>query len=223
MAVLVWAETCTLLYTAISIILDKGICILFYKSVVANNFHSMAHVEYEHISKASWGKRGEGSKGLEAVVGVGGWWEAAVTQALAAGDPAVPGQAGCPHGSGNGYTSTPVIHSQPGSTAKLCPNDNRTLSKFTKWYLRKINLTVVYTWRVGLGRNKKWVITKVQVWGNAYLLSQGIVTVKKESPETQGKTMISYYWTGCLGKQDGSPHRQARENPEKELVSEERS
>lgn len=49
MVSLVPAETCILLYTLRSLILDQGIWTLFYKSVIAKISQSMAHIENEYI------------------------------------------------------------------------------------------------------------------------------------------------------------------------------
>lgn len=67
---------------------------------------------------------------------------------------AVSSPACCPDGLGNGYTSTPVIHSRP-ILMQSFGIDNGNLSKFTKLHLREIKLTVVCVWRECLGQKDK--------------------------------------------------------------------
>lgn len=67
---------------------------------------------------------------------------------------AVSSPARCPHGLGNGYTCTPVIHSWPILTQSF-GIDNGKRSKFTKPHLREIKLTVVCVWRECLGQEDK--------------------------------------------------------------------
>lgn len=69
--------------------------------------------------------------------------------------PSCPRPGRMPSGLRKWITSTPVIHSWSTSVEKLCPNDNGKLSKSTKWYLREINLTVIYMWGVCLGQENK--------------------------------------------------------------------
>lgn len=80
-------------------------------------------------------------------------WAVAVSGSGCLGS-AVSSPARCPHGLGNGYTSTPVIHSWPILTQSF-GIDNGKRSKFTKLRLREIKPTVVCVRRECLGQRDK--------------------------------------------------------------------
>lgn len=141
---------------------------------------------------------------------------------LAVWGSAVPGQAGS-SGSGNGYMSTPIVHSHA-SVEKMYPNHNREIiqclqSGIWNWFDGHVYGGVCW-------RQKDEISSyHVQVWSNEYLHDDNSkVTIKgslrhKTCLWNRGrKDDITGMEPGWLGKHDGPTHR-AEGKSEKELTS----